>query len=216
MSIEVQAVVITTSATEVPTKWTFTVKPIEPMTMATFGSTEFHESAHAVAGIVTGSNVIEATSTPGAGYRGRTILDGFNPIAFAAPHALGCDGCGYDLAVLDYKGYSTESAAADARNVLWGRKPQINAVSSAMAANRTLNGNQIWRIMDWVKNTDVEIEAENPFGEKWSLVTKAREVDGYIIPVEIPEFLNKSTPQRPLSEKLTSLKITSINRFSRN
>ena len=171
---------------EIAPGWFATIKPVQPINLVSPDGTSYHEATHAVAAILTGSKVLEASRIPGPGYSGITRLDGFNGVAFMAAHAMGCDGTGHDVAVVEWLGHNPDSLAWVARSVLAGRDEEIDAVASAIQARGTISGDEAEEAMDKILNHEIKVEIINPFGEQRHYVTKVREGKGFII--EIPDL----------------------------
>lgn len=173
--------------TEIASGWIAIVKPIEPFKLVSPGSTAYHEAIHAVAAILTGTGVVEASRVPGPGFRGRTKLTEFNAISFMAAHAMGCDGTGHDVAVVGWMGRDPDSAAVAARRLLANREDEIHAVASEIETKGTISGYEAELAMDGAVNPDAEVEITDPFGNIRHFVAKTRRSNGHIISIGIPE-----------------------------
>lgn len=173
-------------SSEIAPGWVVTVEPVKHFDMVEPGTTAIHEGIHVVATILTDNHVEEASIVPGPGYLGRTIA-GFSPIAFMAPHAMGCDGTGHDISVVIWKGYDPNSLAEAARSTLAGHEDEIYAVSSLIEAQGTISGYEAKWIMDEITHPEAQVEITNPLGQKWEFVSKTRSTsNGYFIPTELP------------------------------
>lgn len=174
---------------EIGTGWTASVKPVKPFGSTVPGSTAYHEAVHAVAAILTGSHVREATNIAGDGYLGKTEIDGFNAIAFAAAHAKGCGGTGHDLAVLRILGHDPSSLAWAARNVLSGHDDEIYAVSSLIEERGRISGFEAKEAMKKASDPEADVELISPNGQSYHFTSKIRGNPQYYIPVRIPYTL---------------------------
>ncbi|TSC85425.1 MAG: hypothetical protein G01um10147_1163 [Microgenomates group bacterium Gr01-1014_7] len=150
------------------------IEPIQPVDRATPGSTAYHEAVHTVAAILTGSHVMEASKVPGSGYWGSTELDGFNPIAFVAAHAMGCSGTGHDVSVLVSQGHDPNLLAGEARSLLAYHKDEINAVASLIESRGTISGHEAVLAMNRAINPEAKVRIIDPLGNERHFVTKIR------------------------------------------
>lgn len=153
---------------------TFVVEPVRTIKVFSASSTSYHESVHALAARKTGDYVDEVTVIPGSGYAGRTKMYRFNPIAFAAAHAMGCDGTGYDMFILSRMGYSPGLVVGLARQVLSGCEDEINAVAGLLEERKTIGGNEIDEVIDWVRNPEMRVRVFTSLGEERPFVTRIK------------------------------------------
>lgn len=102
-----------------------------------------HEATHAVVALLNGTGVKNASVIPGPGYLGITELTGFDPVAAAAPHAMGHDGTGWDMMLVEAMGHDAGSAANVARNFAEKNQEIIQEVASHLDNNGSLSGNRI-------------------------------------------------------------------------
>jgi hypothetical protein len=129
--------------------------------------TAHHEATHAVVGEKTGTSVKIATITPGPGYGGLTELTGYNAIAAAAPHADGCDGTSYDMALVEQVSGSTSGAIDAAKATIASNREVIHGVASLLDEKGSANGTEIRdRIKRIEHGADIQIELITPDGEK--------------------------------------------------
>ncbi len=168
---------VSTGVTEFAPGWKARITPIKPFDSITPGRTAYHEAAHAVAGI---DDLVEASNVPGPGYNGITKLSRFNPIAFMAAHAMGCDGTGHDVAVTAMMGHDPESVASAARSHLAPLAEEIHAVASLIETRRTISGYEARMAMDMVANPKVQIEIIDPKGKTGQFAEKIKKGQEYL------------------------------------
>lgn len=110
-----------------------------------------HEATHAVVAILNGTGVKSASVIPGPGYLGITELTGFDAVAAAAPHAMGHDGTGWDMTLVQAMGHDAGSVANVARDIAGKSQEIIQEVASHLDNNGSLSGNRIHDIVQDVQ-----------------------------------------------------------------
>ncbi len=172
--------------------WHISVRPAKPTNSSKFGSTAYHEALHAVASVLTGTGVIEASKEPGPGYLGITRLEKFNLTAFIAAHAMGCDGTGHDVAVIRMMGHDPGSAAWAARELLVRHEEEINAVASSIEANGSISGRQVEESMENAANPKIMIEVTDPTGRMSRFVARMIDLGEYFDPSQRFSLMDES------------------------
>ena len=179
--------ILSAEVTQLAPGWSAKVRPIDHFKKKFAGSTSLHETYHAVAAILTGTEVEDASSEPGPGFLGRTRLKAFNGIAFVAAHAMGCDGTGHDLGVLEYKKHNIGGLAEAARKVLRDREDEIHAVAVTIEEEGTVSGDRIKKVMDEAGKSEVEITVVGPNGQERNYVSKVRKGENHTITIGLED-----------------------------
>jgi hypothetical protein len=100
----------------------------------------FHESEHAVAAFVNGSDVSRITVNPTSEYLGLTELSKFDAVAAVAPHATGASGTGYDIKLVEQLGYDVSSLSKAARGIISSNWTAVEAVARLLEERGTISG----------------------------------------------------------------------------
>jgi len=128
------------------------------------GETEIHEAKHGVVAWKRGKKVLYMTAVPGVDeygnhYLGLTIMNGYDPVAAAAPHAHGHDGTAGDAAMMADRGHDIESMAGAANAVMEESQEEIIAIANALTQKGSLSGEMFDTIMHLVQeNKEDEYE----------------------------------------------------------
>lgn len=109
----------------------------------THDQTAYHEACHALAAMILGITVHEATNIPGPGYGGYTSVARYDTTVAAAAEAMGCDGTGHDMWTVAMHGEDPSDAVASARALLSGRKNDLLAIATAIEQNGVATGSQM-------------------------------------------------------------------------
>lgn len=119
-------------------------------------SVEMHEAWHALAALLLGVGVKGVTVIPGTGYEGATFLDGYNPLVFAAAHAMHCDGTGHDLSVIHMAEGQTGEAVGQARALLSGEKNKrrAKAIATLLKRRKSIGGGEAWAVFHEINKKD--------------------------------------------------------------
>jgi len=102
-----------------------------------------HESEHAVAAIVNGTEVSNMTIQPSSDYLGLTELSRFDPVAAVAPHSMGAKGTGYDIMLVEQMGKDVSSLAKAARGIINNNWTAVETVAKLLEEKGTISGFEV-------------------------------------------------------------------------
>jgi hypothetical protein len=152
------------------------------------GSTAYHEACHALAALLLGMDLIEASDVPGPGYGGYTLTGEFHPTMAAAAEAMGCDGTSHDLWQIAARGYSPDVAVAHAQALLWGREEELRALATEIQTERTATGTDLADAKGRVTEDVVEVTYTDAEGREVVERKTLRRGEVYLdIPRELPD-----------------------------
>lgn len=177
---------LNTGLNKITSKWSAFVEQIDPFRTVP-GSTAMHEAVHSVLAMLTGTWVKFTTIIPGPGYGGLTSLSEANAVAAVGPDELGHSGTGWDLLMAKLMGADRGSAGAVARSLAAKAHRLIYAVASTLQDKGTISGYEVKQTMVEAENPETRITYLGPQGERHEFIKKTREVNGYQIPLEIPD-----------------------------
>ncbi len=191
MSREIQVEVqVGAGIIEIAPGWTAQAEIDDPYENVEPGETADHEARHAVAGAEDGILPKLASRIPGPGYLGKTEFPLFSAAAAMAPDAHGCNGTGYDVALVRAMGQDPGAAAAAARSLLSGKEEIIHAVAALIEVKGTAYGHEISEAMFSAANPRVNVEITDPSGQS-SRYSERLKGSSNIIPISIPARLEK-------------------------
>lgn len=151
------------------------------------GHTAYHEACHALAALLLGMDLIEASDVPGPGYGGYTLTGDFHPTMAAAAEAMGCDGTSHDLWQIAARGYDPGAAVADAQALLWGREEELRALATEIQTERTATGYELSDAKERVTEDVVEVTCTDAEGREVVERKTLRRGEVYLdIPRELP------------------------------
>ncbi len=121
---------------------------------------EYHEAVHAVAIVLNNpANIGYVSIIPGPGYGGVTTFKKFDPVATAAPYALGyTEGTQSDLNQIVGEGYDVRRASEAARNLLRGKMVAVHGVAAALGIKKVLSGHEVRTIVQQALNPVIEVK----------------------------------------------------------
>lgn len=184
----IQTIEAAPGVTKIAPDCTIKIKPINHFKTEP-GPVPWHEAGHALVHTLRGKWVKEASRIPGPGYRGRTLVDEYDPVSFAAAHTMGCDGTGHDLAVIEYMGDDVGTAAITAGSILSNNKEKLRAVASLIEVHGAISGYDILWAIDKIDNPEAEVDIYGPKGKNQHFVKKTEKDKAYLIHVEIPDLI---------------------------
>lgn len=161
------------------------------------GSTARHEAAHVVAA----GSIEWATIIPSGDAQGATKLKSLTAAAAAAAEAMGYDGTGHDMTLVEnYLGTSRSEAISQAKGALSGKEKEMEEVATLLEEKGTIGQSDVDKAMSDVHKRKlgihpVEIEITKPDGKSDWVVGETFRNE-----FELPENLLRFEPaQNPRS-----------------